>query len=151
MPESSTIQHRWMICSDLMQVLCIEKQVSEYPWDESDFRKRIGQQNAVGLIAQRCSRTVGYVVFELHKDRVYLLKLAVDPAVQRCGVGVGLIDQLKRRLSVQRRNRILCEVSERNLAAQLFLRSQGFRVMNILDDWFEDGEQAYLFQFRVWE
>jgi ribosomal-protein-alanine N-acetyltransferase len=53
------------------------------------------------------------------------------------------------KLSAQRRTRIVLEVRETNLDAQIFFRSQGFRAVNVLRDFYEDTtEDAYLMQLR---
>jgi [ribosomal protein S18]-alanine N-acetyltransferase len=52
------------------------------------------------------------------------------------------------KLSVERRDRILLEVRERNLPAQVFFRSLGYRAISVLKDFYEDStEDAYLMQF----
>ncbi len=58
------------------------------------------------------------------------------------------IQKLISKLSHQRRNRILLEVRETNLAAQLFFRDAGFRAISVLRDFYDDTtEDAYLMQF----
>jgi ribosomal-protein-alanine N-acetyltransferase len=60
-----------------------------------------------------------------------------------------MIRKLISKLSPQRRSRIMLEVRETNLAAQLFFRDLGFRAISLLRDFYEDTtEDAYLMQFR---
>ena len=48
-----------------------------------------------------------------------------------------------------RRNRIVLEVRETNLSAQLFFRQLGFRATGVLKGFYEDTpEDAFLMQFR---
>jgi [ribosomal protein S18]-alanine N-acetyltransferase len=55
-------------------------------------------------------------------------------------------------LSIERRDRILLEVRERNLPAQLFFRSLGYRAISVLKDFYEDStEDAYLMQYQSHE
>jgi len=92
---------------------------------------------------------VGYMVYELHKHRLHLLNLAVHKDYRSRGVGYSMISKLQGKLSYQRRNRILLEVSERNLAGQLWFKRQGFRAISVLRDFYDDSDQdAYLMQFR---
>ena len=59
------------------------------------------------------------------------------------------VEKLKSKLSRQRRNRVVLEVRETNLDAQLFFRKQGFLALSVLRDFYEDTvEDAYLMQFR---
>jgi ribosomal-protein-alanine N-acetyltransferase len=60
-----------------------------------------------------------------------------------------MLQKLISKLSQQRRNRVLLEVRETNLPAQLFFRSCGFRAISVLRDFYEDTpEDAYLMQFN---
>ncbi len=60
-----------------------------------------------------------------------------------------MVAKLISKLSVQRRSRILLEVRETNLAAQLFFRENGFRAVSVLRSYYADTpEDAYLMQFR---
>ena len=60
-----------------------------------------------------------------------------------------MINKLVSKLSHGRRNRILLEVRETNLAAQLFFRTAGFRAITVLRDFYDDTiEDAYLMEFR---
>ena len=60
-----------------------------------------------------------------------------------------MVEKLIGKLSADRRNRILLEVRETNLDAQLFFREVGFRAISVLRDFYEDTtEDAYLMQYR---
>ena len=60
-----------------------------------------------------------------------------------------MIAKLAAKLSSQRRNRIVLEVRETNLAAQLFFRENGFRTVSVLHSYYADTpEDAYMMQFR---
>ena len=72
----------------------------------------------------------------------------VHPEYQRRGVGTSMVQKLISKLSHQRRNRILLEVRETNLSAQLFFREEGFRAISVLRDFYDDTtEDAYLMQY----
>jgi ribosomal-protein-alanine N-acetyltransferase len=59
-----------------------------------------------------------------------------------------MMEKLFAKLSVERRDRILLEVRERNLPAQLVFRSLGYRAITVLKDFYEDTtEDAYLMQY----
>jgi [ribosomal protein S18]-alanine N-acetyltransferase len=53
------------------------------------------------------------------------------------------------KLSHDRRSRVMLEVRETNLSAQLFFRTLGFRAVSVLRDYYEDTpEDAYVMQYR---
>jgi ribosomal-protein-alanine N-acetyltransferase len=78
-----------------------------------------------------------------------LLNFAVANSARRQGVGSQMMAKLVAKLSSQRRTRILLEVRETNLPAQLFFRQLGFRAVSVLRDFYDDTtEDAYLMQYR---
>jgi ribosomal-protein-alanine N-acetyltransferase len=100
------------------------------------------------MVSEFNDRVVGFMVYELHKNRLHVLNFAVHPDFQRQGVGNRMVEKLISKLSYQRRNRIILEVRETNLMAQLFFRDLGFRAISVLRDFYEDTvEDAYLMHF----
>jgi len=140
---------RWMIRRDMPEVLAIESDSFEFPWCENDFLRCLRQRNCIGMVAERNNEVVGFMIYELHKSRLHILNFAVSARYRRVGVGTQMIAKLLGKLSTDRRNRILLEVRETNLAAQLFFRATGFRAVSVLRQFYEDTpEDAYLMQFR---
>jgi ribosomal-protein-alanine N-acetyltransferase len=140
---------RWLIRRDMPEVLHIEQQCFEHAWSEDDYIRCLRQRNCIGMVAEHQERIVGSMVYELHKSRLHVLNFAVHPDFQRQGVGAAMVRKLVSKLSPQRRNRIMLEVRERNLPAQLFWRALGFRAVSVLRDFYDDtDEDAYLMQFK---
>ncbi|HLA86280.1 MAG TPA: ribosomal protein S18-alanine N-acetyltransferase [Thermoguttaceae bacterium] len=140
---------RWMIRRDMLEVLDIEAESFEFPWLEEDFIRCLRQRNCIGMVAEHENRIVGFMVYELNKSRLHLLNFAVSRGYRRYGVGTQMMSKLVGKLSPQRRTRILLEVRETNLAAQLFFQANGFRAVSVLRDYYEDTpEDAYLMQYR---
>jgi len=140
---------RWMIRRDMPEVLDIENRSFEFAWTEEDFIRCLRQRNCIGMVAEHDERVVGFMIYELHKNRLHILNFAVRPEFRRRGVARGMVRKLIGKLSPQRRNRILLEIRETNLAAQLFFRAAGFRAISVLRDFYEDTpEDAYLMQYR---
>ena len=147
--EQLAVHIRWMIRRDMDDVLAIENEGFEFPWSEDDFTRCLRQRNCIGMVAEHDDRIVGFMIYELHKTRLHVLNFAVAREYRRLGVGTQMIDKLIGKLSQQRRSRILLEVRETNLAAQLFFRRCGFRAVSVLRDFYEDTtEDAYLMQYR---
>lgn len=155
---------RWMIRADMREVLEIERASFEFCWSEDDFIRCLRQRNCIGMVAEctvgpgqaigsklglTVDRIAGFMIYELHRSRLHVLNFAVHPDFRRRGVGAAMIDKLKGKLSPQRRSRIMLEVRETNLDAQLFFRNLRFRAVSLLRDFYEDTtEDAYLMQFR---
>jgi ribosomal-protein-alanine N-acetyltransferase len=101
------------------------------------------------MVAERDDRIVGFMIYELHKTRLHVLNFAVANDCRRIGVGRTMVEKLLAKLSHDRRNRIMLEVRETNLEAQLFFKQLGFRAVSVLRDFYEDTvEDAYLMQYR---
>ncbi len=140
---------RWMIRRDMPEVLEIETSSFEFPWSEDDFIRCLRQRNCIGMVAEHDEQVVGFMVYELHKDQLHILNFAVHRDFRRLGVGKQMVGKLISKLSHQRRSRILLEVRETNLPAQLFFRAMGFRAVSVLRDFYDDTtEDAYLMQYR---
>lgn len=140
---------RWMIRRDMPEVLAIEGESFEFPWLDDDFIHCLRQRNCIGMVAEHEDRVVGFMIYELHKTRIHVLNFAVCEEYRRCGVGSQMIAKLSAKLSTQRRTRIILEVRETNLAAQLFFRENGFRAVSVLRSYYADTpEDAYLMQYR---
>jgi [ribosomal protein S18]-alanine N-acetyltransferase len=140
---------RWMIRRDMAEVLEIEQKSFEFPWSEDDFIRCLRQRNCIGMVAEMDDRVVGFMIYELHKTRLHILNFAVHPDHRSRHVGTQMVEKLVGKLSSQRRNRILLEVRETNLIAQVFFRSAGFRAISVLREFYEDTpEDAYLMEYR---
>ncbi len=140
---------RWMIRRDMAEVLDIEQESFEFPWCEEDFIRCLRQRNCIGMVAEHEERVVGFMIYELHKTRLHVLNFAVARSTRRHGVGHQMLGKLIGKLSFQRRTRVLLEVRETNLAAQLFFKAEGFRAVNVLRDFYDDTtEDAYVMQYR---
>jgi [ribosomal protein S18]-alanine N-acetyltransferase len=142
---------RWMIRRDMPEVLAIESESFRNAWDEQDFVRCLRQRNCIGMVVEADTKITGYMIYELHRTRLHVLNFAVRPDVRRRGVGSEMVRRLIGKLSADadRRNRILLEVRETNLDAQLFFRACGFRATEVLNDFYGDSdEQAYQMQLR---
>jgi len=140
---------RWMIRRDMPDVLAIERKNFEYPWVDEDFVRCLRQRNCIGMVAEHEGQVVGFMIYELHRTRLHVLNFAVLPGYQRRGVGSQMVAKLIAKLSPARRSRILLEVRETNLGAQIFFRENGFRAISILHKHYDDTpEDAYVMQYR---
>ena len=140
---------RWMIRRDMPEVLDIENESFEFPWSEEDFIRCLRQRNCIGMVAEYDEQVVGFMIYELHRTRLHVLNFSVAHDFRRQGVGRQMVDKLATKLSPQRRTRVLLEVRETNLEAQLFFKSLGFRAVSVLRNYYDDSpEDAYLMQYR---
>ncbi len=148
--EQVRVHIRWMIRRDMADVLAIEQQSFEFAWTEDDFLRCLRQRNCIGMVAEHNDRIVGFMIYELHKNRLHVLNFAVAPQYRRLGVGGQMVAKLVGKLSSHRRTKITLAVRERNLTAQLFFRAQEFKAVRVLRNYYEDsGEDAFQMEHRV--
>jgi ribosomal-protein-alanine N-acetyltransferase len=145
-----SVHIRWIIRTDMPEVLDIERHTFEFPWSEDEFVRVLRELNCIGIVAEENDRVIGYMIYEIHKTRFHVLNFAVAPLHRRMGIGRAMLTKLIGRLSPDRRKRIVLECRESNTAAQLFFRSQGFKAVSILRGFYDDTvEDAYVFQYRL--
>jgi ribosomal-protein-alanine N-acetyltransferase len=141
---------RWVIATDLPAVLRIEAESFPDPWDLDDFTRCLKQRNIIGMVAESGDRVVGYVLYELLRDDLHVLNIAVDQRYRRTGVGTQLVEKLEEKVFVNRRSGLVADVHERNLTAQLFFRASGFRCVAVERGLYDDGAaDAYRFEMSV--
>ncbi len=149
-PAQTRVHIRWMIRRDMPEVLAIEHASFEYPWCEEEFLRVLRQRNCIGMVAEHGERIVGFMIYELHRNKIHVLDFAAHPEFRRKGVGRQMLLKLVGKLSAQRRNRIALYVRETNLAAQLFFRINGFRASEVVREHYLDtGEDAYLMFYHL--
>ena len=147
--EQARVHIRWMIRRDMPEVLQAEQLSFEYAWTEEDFLRCLRQRNCIGMVAEHGEKVVGFMIYELHKNKLHILNFAVHPAWRRMAVGAQMVAKLISKLSSHRRTRITLEVRETNLCAQQFFKQQDFRAQRVLRAFYEDsGEDAYLMEYR---
>lgn len=124
------IHVRWMILRDMPEVAEIERQSFAECWGERGLREVLRGRNVIGMVADDGRRVVGYMVYELHRHRIELLRLAVAADRRREGVGERLIGRLKGKLAPFHARRDVASIDvpepEATIEACRFLASQGF-------------------------
>jgi ribosomal-protein-alanine N-acetyltransferase len=141
---------RWMIRRDMPDVMQIEEDF-KYSWTDQDFLRCLRQRNCIGMVAEHKEKVVGYMIYELHSGYMYLERAAVNSSVYRQYVGTRMMKKLISKLSSHRRTMIEATVRETNLAAQLFLKSCGFKAESVERAWFKGDtmEDAYIMRYRL--
>jgi ribosomal-protein-alanine N-acetyltransferase len=132
------------------EVLTTEQASFEYAWTEEDFLRCLRQRNCIGMVAEADDHVVGFMIYELHKNKLHILNFAVHPTARRIGIGGQMVAKLVNKLSTHRRQKITLAVRERNLSAQVFFRVHDFRATRVLRNYYEDsGEDAFQMEYRV--
>ena len=148
--DSIRVHIRWMIRSDMQEVLQIEQGSFEHYWTEEDFMNCLRQRNCIGMVAEIGEQVVGFMIYELFKTRLNVLNFAVHPQFRRMGIGEQMMNRMISKLSTNYRTRIVLNVRDSNLPAQLFFREQGFKAVYVHRNMFCDfGEDGYEMRYRI--
>lgn len=144
-----TLTIRWMMRRDMQRILEIEQACFRAPWSEHEFTLALRTRNVVGqTIDDFDDYPQGFMLYELHRDYLRLLNIAVHPQAQGQRLGAKLLDRLKSKLGKSpRRRAIVATVSEYSVGAQLFFRACGFRCEHIQRDYLSDGSDGYVMEF----
>lgn len=144
---------RWRQQDDFPSFINIDTQNAEYFWTRDDFKKTLAQSNVNSFVVTKFGLVVGYLIYELAKNTIYILNLSVHSDYQRCGIATKLMNKLKTELKGNRVS-IRCDVREKNLIAHCFLKNNGFKAGEIAPNYFvdiyedeQDIEAAYTFKF----
>ena len=147
-PEAmDELRIRFMIRRDMPEVLDIEAASFPHPWDEATFINCLRQRNCIGMVVEQKDRVVGYMIYEMHKNRLHVLNLAVSTESRRQGVGTAMVAKLISKLRLGRQS-IFAEVSEWNDAGICFLRDSGFWCTAVAHGHYDNGTDAYVFRFK---
>lgn len=114
---------------DLKAVLLVEEAAfGTKRLSETELINRIRANDV--LVLQRGSALLGYAVFELRKQSIFLQRIAVSSPL--CGFGATLMADIKRRMLSSGRSRVETIVDEYDVASQKFFNRCGLRAVRIL-------------------
>ena len=144
---------RWMIQRDLEDVLRIDWASFEDSCQADELIRCLRPPNCIGMVAEDgTGRIVGFMLYELFRSQIHLLKIAVSPLERRQGVGREMLKALSDKLVPRQRNRVQLKIRETNIAAQLFFRRQGYRCVATLKNSFQNtADDAYVMQYQQHE
>jgi len=114
--------------ADLVDIVRIERSCFADPWTEESFRRLLGGQPAIFLVAvfPPESAVAGYVIaFSVGED-AELLNVAVDPGFRGRGLAGQMLDAVLIELGSRGVRTAFLEVRESNVAALGLYGSRGF-------------------------
>jgi ribosomal-protein-alanine N-acetyltransferase len=145
------IHVRWCLRRDVPDVLAADAGAFAEAIAEADFLAFLRRRDVIAQVAEvwqggreypheGFAPLGGYLMYELHRERFTILRLAVHPQFRGIGVGRALVRKLTDKLHPRRRTAVDAVVPERLLGAQLFFRALGFEAVGVLRGWDGDGD-----------
>jgi len=137
--------------ADLDDLLRIEQQSWPDPWEPMHFAHAMQHRNNVAKLAycQLTCEAIGFALYDVMQDQVWLVNLSVAADIRRAGVGRELLQHVERDAQRLKRYRVFVSVDERNIEAQLFLRSCGYRCFGIRHNEYGEDCDGYTLGRRL--
>ncbi|RZA09469.1 MAG: ribosomal-protein-alanine N-acetyltransferase [Moraxellaceae bacterium] len=129
---------RLMTLADVPAVHAIEQQVQTHPWSQALF---VGSVEAghYCTVLEVYNQVVGFCILQKVLDEANLLLMAIDPAVQKRGLGFQLLEQAIDGLGSQC-NMVFLEVRQSNTAAIKLYEKIGFAQMDLRKNYYPTAQ-----------
>jgi ribosomal-protein-alanine N-acetyltransferase len=137
---------------DLDQVAALEKKTIVPPWSVEHFRKEIHKKFAHFWVVTddlTDEKVLAYLVFSFPAEQAHIQTIAVDPEMQRSGIGIFLLRQLISFLMRKSAESIILEVRAGNAAAVQLYQKVGFIIIRTLKKFYPDGEDAFVMIYKT--
>lgn len=135
---------------DLREILEIEYRCFPDPYPISLLHRLMIVHRDTFLVAEMGGRIIGYIIGALRWGNTgHILAIGVDPEHRRKGVGSALMAEVIRRLKIKGAGLIRLEVRKSNVSAQEFYLALGFRKMEEIPYYYEDGETAIAMEMEL--
>jgi len=143
--EKDKIIVRWMRMSDLTRVKEIVSSCRK-PLIEKDLEKLLAKSGLISVVATYNEEAIGFLIYDSVKiSKIKIVHLVVDDFHKRFGIGRKLIIFMISKLNDEK-NKIEINVSEYNVAAQLFLKAMGFKVVSTISITENISEYKFLYK-----
>ena len=101
-------------------------------------------------VAEYNHKIVGFIVgLKTDEKTAKILMLSVVKHVRRKKIGTNLLNQLLKELKEENISYVELEVSKSNLKAISFYQKHGFKIKEILQGFYQNGEDAYLMHKNI--
>jgi ribosomal-protein-alanine N-acetyltransferase len=98
------------------------------------------------LVAKLGGEIVGYAVGEKDKDSGLIVSVAVKKEWRRRGIGKKLIEKLLENFKKEGMKIVFLHVREENREAINFYQALGFKIIELVENYYSNGENAYLME-----
>jgi [ribosomal protein S18]-alanine N-acetyltransferase len=146
--DSSPVEIRRLLYTDLPQVIAIERRVFPTPWSLAMFVLELSKQTGVCLAAVSEGRLVGYLICSHYETVWHVMNLAIDLERQRMGLASVLLSELYARVGDERA-RFTLEVRRSNAAAIHLYEREGFRAAGVRRRYYQDNGEDALVMWRT--
>jgi ribosomal-protein-alanine N-acetyltransferase len=146
--DSSSVEIRRLLYTDLPQVISIERRVFPTPWSLAMFVLELSKQTGICLAAVSERRLVGYLICSRYDTVWHVMNLAIDLEHQRMGLASVLLAELYARVGDDKA-RFTLEVRRSNSVAIHLYEREGFRAAGVRRRYYQDNGEDALVMWRT--
>ena len=136
---------------DLKDILAIEK--ISFPkkqaYSKSRFEKYFQECPESFVVAESEKEIAGYTIGKSEKRNAEIISLAVKPGLRQKGIGRRLTNFLISLFRKKGVKEIFLEVRTINKIAISLYRELGFKILKILKNYYQNGDDAYLMKLKM--
>ncbi len=133
---------------DLDQVLLIERICFKHPYDYSTFTYFLVKEPDGFYVAEENGSIVGYATSFFKYGKGIIISIAVLPEFRRRGIGSKLMIESLSFLS-KKVDYVELQVKVNNMEAINFYRKLGFKELDLIPSYYQDGEGAFVMSKRI--
>jgi ribosomal-protein-alanine N-acetyltransferase len=97
-------------------------------------------------VAKLSKEIVGYAIGEKNKDSGLIVSVAVKKEWRKKGIGSRLIEKLLENFKKEGMRIVFLHVREENKEAINFYQALGFKIRELVENYYSNGENAYLME-----
>ncbi|MFH1328800.1 MAG: ribosomal protein S18-alanine N-acetyltransferase [Candidatus Bathyarchaeota archaeon] len=136
--------------ADLPEIVEIEKSSFLDPFSKELLHTLVKYKSNAFTIATIENKIAGYAsVIPEDGNRAHLVSIAVHPQYRRKKVAKKILTDLAEKLKKVKVNAIQLEVRESNVAAQNLYKPFGFKQINKINRYYDDGETAVVMELSL--
>lgn len=129
---------------DLPAVLQIQTQTGFQHWSLQQFQQELGLDYSLDFVLTSATIIQGFAIWHWLGDEAELCAIAIDPSVQKTGLGSFMLRSMHQHLRQRGAKRFFLEVRASNVAAQALYTKMGYQSVGVRRKYYADGENAVL-------
>ncbi len=130
---------------DLERIVEIEKKSFDDPFPKEVLFVQLFLHSDLSFVAEVNGKVVGYAICAPREDGyLHLLNFAVDPEYRGKGIGTKLLLSVIEEAKFLGFKGVRLEVNVNNERARRLYEKHGFRVVEVLENYYRNGVHAYL-------
>jgi len=134
------IKIRKILPEDLDRILEIAKSSFLRPWPKKEFEKYLEDS----FVAEEDGKVVGSIVGATLENQGIIKLIAVEQNYRGKGIGKKLIEFILEHFKEKGTREVIARSRTQNTAGISFLKTFGFEIIKTIENYYPDGDDAYL-------